>query len=129
MSYILIIDDDDDFAEAAAMFLRAKGHEVTIENTIEAGFMSLKEHPPELLMLDVMFPENNSAGFELARTIRAEDDIIKDTPIIMLTAVNSKFPLGFDLDDIDNSWLPVEAFLEKPVNLDLLESKVNELIK
>jgi len=42
----------------------------------------------------------------------------------MLTAVNTKFPLGFGPKDIDDRWLPVTDFLEKPVDFDVLICKV-----
>jgi hypothetical protein len=53
---------------------------------------------PDALILDVMFPENPSGGFELARSIRKKWGEI---PVLMLTAVNQQFPLGFSGKDID----------------------------
>ncbi|GAJ17044.1 unnamed protein product [marine sediment metagenome] len=47
----------------------------------------------------------------------------------MLTAINTKFPLGFGLKDIDDRWLPVTDFLEKPVDFDVLISKVAKLLQ
>ena len=69
-----------------------------------------------------------SAGFELARTIRHENDELKHMPILMLTAVNVKFPLGFSSRDIDDTWLPVAEFVEKPVDFDVLRNKVSTLL-
>ena len=89
---------------------------------------SMEEKTPDLILLDVMFPENSSAGFELARSIREYEGELKNVPILMLTAVNQKFPLGFSATDIDEQWLPVQMFLEKPVDLEVLQSKVAEII-
>ena len=50
-------------------------------------------------------------------------------PILMLTAVNVKFPLGFSAKDIDEHWLPVNDFVEKPVDFDVLRSKVATLLE
>jgi DNA-binding response OmpR family regulator len=47
----------------------------------------------------------------------------------MLTAVNVKFPLGFGLDDVDDAWLPVNDFVEKPVDLKVLENRVTALLQ
>ena len=55
--------------------------------------MELK--PPDLLVLDVMFPEDACGGFELARALRSRDDLLAEMPILMLTAINTAFPLGF----------------------------------
>ncbi len=128
MSYLLIIDDDEDFAVAAATVLRNAGYEVQIEMNIKSAEESMKNRRPDLIILDVMFPENGTAGFELARKLKHYDKQLKDTPILMLTAVNSRFPLGFSSTDIDDYWLPVEDFLEKPVDFDILKKKVDNLI-
>ena len=128
MSYILIVDDDEDFAKAAATVLKDAGHNVNIELNIKTAEKSMSEKRPDLVVLDVMFPENNSAGFELARTMKHYSDNLKDIPILMLTAVNSNFPFGFNSKDIDDHWLPVNEFLEKPVDLDIFSKKVSDML-
>jgi CheY-like chemotaxis protein len=129
MAYVMIIDDDQDFASAAAKVLEADGHEVRIELETDSALQSMTERAPDLAILDVMFPENTSAGFELARTLRSEGEELRTVPLLMLTAVNSRFPLGFSASDIDDEWMPVNAFLEKPVDLDVLRGKVNSLLE
>ena len=128
MAYLLIVDDDEDFTSAAEIVLSSSGHTVKTELDINSAKERLQEKVPDLLILDVMFPESSSAGFDLAREIRISEGKVKDVPILMLTAVNAKFPLGFSSDDIDDNWLPVEEFLEKPVDLDMLNSKVTEML-
>ena len=128
MSYILIIDDDEDFSSAAAMVLRDAGHEVAAELDINSAENSIKQRQPDLIILDVMFPENDSAGFEFARKIKHSKDNITDIPILMLTAVNSSFPLGFSSSDIDEDWLPVDTFIEKPIDFEIFVQKINKLI-
>jgi len=128
MSYIMIVDDDDDFSFATATVMEEAGHEVRVESNIPGAEASLKAKQPDLVILDVMFPENSSAGFELARRIRQFDGTLKHVPILMLTAVNSKFPLGFCDKDIDDAYMPVEDFLEKPVDFDILKKRVTTLL-
>ena len=89
----------------------------------------MEQRRPDLVVLDVMFPENACAGFELARHIQHHNEELKGIPILMLTAVNTKFPLGFSSRDIDKDWLPVTDFLEKPVSLDLLREKATTLLQ
>ena len=129
MAYLLIIDDDEDFASAVATALRKSGHEVAIELDPDSGLASMNARAPELIVLDVMFPEEASAGFELALAIRRRDDAIKDVPILLLTAVNSRFPLGFSTQDVDDEWLPVSDFLEKPVDLQLLPQRIDAMLQ
>ncbi len=129
MAYLLIVDDDEDFASAAAKMLDDAGHETAIVLESGKAVTEMEKRCPDLVILDVMFPENSSAGFELARTIRHYNEKLKDVPILMLTAVNKKFPLGFSSRDIDDNWLPVSDFLEKPVDLDVLRNKVINLLE
>ena len=128
MSYLLIVDDDEDFATAVATVLRGKGHEVHLELDLSAAVRSMTERRPDLLLLDVMFPEDSTGGFELARAMRWRYETLKDIPILMLTAVNTRFPLGFSEKDIDDDWMPVTEFLEKPVDLDVLAERVDTIL-
>lgn len=128
MPYIMVVDDDEDFADAEATVLRADGHEVSVELDIASAEKSLERRAPDLIILDVMFPEDNSAGFAFARRLRTGAEQLKSIPIIMLTAINQEFPLGFGRDDIDADWMPVTEFLEKPVDLDVLSRRVAALL-
>lgn len=129
MAYILIIDDDEDFSHATALVLESENYEVQVELTITSAVKALQRRTPDLIILDVMFPESDGAGIELARNIRQYQNELKNVPILMLTAVNQRFPLGFDPNKIQESWLPVQMFMEKPVDFDKLKQTVRELLK
>ena len=128
MSYLLMGDDDEDFASAVATVLRGGGHDVRIELDLSAALRSMTARRPDLVLLDVMFPEDSTGGFELARRMRLSHDALKEVPILMLTAVNTRFPLGFSSKDIDEDWLPVTDFLEKPIDLDVLAERVKTML-
>ncbi len=127
MAIIRVIDDDVELANNLVEELKVKGFTVSAANETEGAEVALASDKPNLLVLDVMFPENPTAGFDLARLIRQTEGI-KDLPIILLTAVNQEFPIDFSGNDIDPEWMPVQEFLEKPVNVDVLVEKINKLL-
>jgi CheY-like chemotaxis protein len=124
----MIIDDDVEIAEDLSVFLEDAGHTVKILNDTEGAIESLVEDKPDLLILDVMFPERPAGGFDLARKIR-ETEAIKDLPVVLLTGINQEFPMDFCADDIDPKWIPVQSFLTKPVDVEELLKKTDELLK
>ncbi len=128
MAYILVADDDEDFANAVATVLGNLGHEVEVALEIQAAVDSMEQRRPDLLILDVMFPEDSSAGFKLARAIRHYSESLQNLPVLMLTAVNTRFPLGFGARDIDDQWLPVADFVEKPVDFGVLQEHVEAVL-
>ena len=95
---------------------------------LKGAVEDLAKSKPDLLILDVMFPEDASGGLELARRIHKNPGT-RDMPVIMLTNVNQEFPLGLSPQDIDDEWMPVCDFMEKPVNFPQLERKIQTLLK
>ena len=116
MKKIYIIDDDRDIVESMSMVLKANGYEVSAQYNDEDVVGNVLKSNPDLIILDVMFPENNSAGFEIAREIKGNSKLT-NIPIIMLSAVNEKgiYVGRLTSQDINESWLPVSIFLDKPV--------------
>lgn len=125
MAYLLIVDDDPEFASAVATVCEAMGHEVQVLHTPGETLAQVEARRPDGVILDVMFPEDPGAGFQLARELRRR---IASLPILMLTAVNQQFPLGFSTKDIDSKWLPVTDFVEKPVDFALLRERIARLL-
>ena len=123
---ILIIDDDPDITEAMTVVLENKGFEVRCARDSDEGMERLKEARPDLMILDVMM-RTSQEGFEFSRQIK-HDAQFKDIPILMLTAVKEKKGLDFKSAAGDETWLPVEAFLDKPVKPDMLIEKVQDLL-
>lgn len=126
MAYLLIADDDPDFATSIATVCQAEGHEVDTVHTASDTLEAIARRRPDLLLLDVMFPEDPAAGFQIARDVHRR---FGPLPILLLTAVNQEFPLGFSHKDSHPDWLPVAGFLEKPVDFTLLRDQVRQLLE
>ena len=127
MAYIVVVDDDAEFDAALATVLRDAGHEVKTVTDFDDAIPCMESRLPDLAILDVMSPEDDAAGFRVAQAMRAASEKLKNVPVLMLTAINDEFNLGFGRHDIDESWLPVSDFLEKPVDFDVLTAKVDAL--
>jgi len=126
---VLIVDDDEDFATATAVVLRNAGYDVGVCLGTATAAEEMRNTKPDLVILDVMFPEDPSAGFKLARDLRHHEQGLEGVPVLMLTAINARFPLGFGSYDIDDRFLPVADFLEKPVSFDVLLNRVRDLLE
>ena len=118
---ILIIDDDIDLVEAMRLTLEKEGYEVVDAQDGKKGLEKIAREKPDLILLDVMM-ETQDEGFHIAYQIRNNPQM-SDLPIIILTAVGQETGFSFDKDK-DEDFLPVNEFLEKPVNPDFLLEKI-----
>ncbi len=122
---ILIIDDDPDIVEAMRMPLEANSYSVITASNGKEGLKRAKEEIPDLIILDVMM-ETDTEGFHVAYELRDEgpDSEYKDCrniPILMITAISQQKGMNFSPKK-DDTFLPVDDFIEKPVQpKDLLE--------
>ena len=124
---ILIVDDDPDITEAMRVILESKNYIVSNAEGIEPAMESLEKELPDLIILDVMM-NTSQDGFILSRKLK-QDDKYKKIPILMLTSIKDKMGIDFKSAAGDESWLPVEEYMTKPVKPDVLIQKVKELLK
>ncbi|MCK5665486.1 MAG: response regulator [Thiotrichaceae bacterium] len=128
MSKIMIIDDDRDIIESISMVLQANDYTVCSKMDTENLLADIKAEAPDIILLDIVFPEDAQAGFKAAREIAGEDDL-KHIPVLILSAVNQLTNLGFSFNesDISNDFMPVRGFIEKPVEPAVLLDKIRSL--
>lgn len=129
----IIVDDDPDIVKSLTMALQAAGYATARAGTAEEGLERVHAERPDLIVLDVMMPAGTE-GFHFLRDLRKDDDpALRDLPIIMLTAVHQDSPMEFYSDQSDGTYqpyeyLPVQAFLDKPVALDKLLAEAGWLL-
>jgi CheY-like chemotaxis protein len=124
---ILIVDDDIDFVEATKLVLEKSGYHVDTCMSAEACLDILKSRIPDLIIMDVMM-ETDHSGFDLCREIKRNLNT-KEIPVIMLTAVDEKYPMNFGAAAGDEAWLPVDAYIDKPVEASVLLERINQLVR
>ncbi len=127
---ILIIDDDDDLVYAMRLPLQAAGYQIFRAATGDEGLSQVKKVNPDLIILDVMM-DTTTAGFQVSLALRSKDvksayAQYRHIPILMLTAIHSTTPLRFAPDQ---DFMPVDAFVEKPIEPNALLARVRELLK
>ncbi len=130
MAKILIIEDDPDMVTALRLPLEAEGYEVHTASSGQEGLQKVKEIEPDLIILDVMM-ETTTAGFQVSLQLRSPDPNseyapYRDIPILILTAIHTTTSLRFGPDE---AYLPVDDFVDKPVDPDVLLQKVRTLLE
>ena len=124
---ILLVDDDPSFLEATSNVLESFGYQTRRAMSLKACFDELQKELPDLMILDVMMARMDT-GFEISRKVKA-DDKTRQIPILMLTAVDKKYPFDFGDSAGEPDWLPVDDFLDKPVEAMELVKHVRKLLK
>ncbi len=129
MAKILIIDDDSDIVLATKLCLQSVGHEVFDADSGEKGLQLLPQIKPDLLILDVMMG-TTTEGFQVALKLRNPDPtsplaMYRHIPIMMITAIHTTTDLRFAPEQ---DYLPVDAFIDKPIEPDSLIKKVDALL-
>lgn len=130
MKKVYIVDDDRNIVDSISIVLTSAGYKVEFQNDEENLIDNVVAFQPDIIILDVIFPENDTAGFDMSRQLKGNDNT-KHIPIMMLSAVNEKGAYGFTFSnrDKDDSFLPVEEFVEKPIDPDELLKKVAKIIE
>lgn len=113
---LLIVDDQEMNREVLLRRLRRMDYEVSAVENGQAALDILAAQPFDLVLLDIMMPVMD--GFETLHRIKSDEDL-KDTPVIMLTAV----------DDPASTVRCIESgaddFVSKPHDPVILRARIN----
>jgi len=121
---ILVADDDPDFVETIRMILQAHGYDVASAASGSQALEAMRSAPPDLVLLDVMM-ETVLDGVSVSHEMHA-DPQLKEIPVILISSIASSPQAGaFPTDE----YIPVNAWMAKPLNPDRLLAKVAELLQ
>lgn len=123
---ILVTDDDQDIRDSLKAILEAQDYAVVTAADKDEGMEKIKAERPDLMILDVMMSTWQD-GFEMARELKQDPDY-QNIPILMLTGVKEKTGIDFKSSAGDPTWNPVDGFLEKPVDPDILLAEIARLL-
>ena len=129
---ILIIEDDKDLVEAWKLVLESEGYRVRHASNGKQGLDAIKAERPDIIILDVMM-DSRTEGFHVAYEIRSkapdsEFASYRNIPILLVSAIHETTEFRFD-DDVKTEWLPVDDFVEKPVQPKELLSIIERMLK
>jgi len=125
--HVLIVDDDKDLVETLSTVLESAGYRVRWAANGTEAWARAQESRPDLAIIDVIM-DTIGEGVRLTYRFRT-DEKLKDVPIIMLTGVKKK--LRMDLRPLDEEgylYLPVDRYIDKPVDPKVLLKEVADLL-
>ena len=116
---VLIVDDEVDITDALKAGLERRGFQVETFNDPRAALQKFRPSHYDIAILDIRMPKMN--GFELYREMRRVDP-----------RANVCFLTAFDVhrEEFEKMFpdVKVSAFLKKPITIDSLVNRLNELI-
>tara|TARA_Y100001934_G_C12280385_1_gene739588 strand:+ start:411 stop:773 length:363 start_codon:yes stop_codon:yes gene_type:complete len=115
---VLIVDDDPDILASVSFGIEQAGYNVLTANNGEDGLRLAKEQQPQLAILDMMMPKRS--GFLVIEALREE--YTEPIHIIMMTANEGNRHQSYA------ELLGVADYIHKPVAIETLVNRVNELL-
>lgn len=117
---ILIIDDEEDMQVYMKTVFRKAGYEVSVAVNGEEALDKLGEFKPELITLDILMPRKS--GLNFFKSLR-ESDATKNIPVIVISGIAQHDEFFEKEIEKDRT-----AYMEKPIEPDILLRKVKEMI-
>lgn len=117
---IFIVEDDDDIREMESYALKNSGYEITEFSSGESFFEALKSLIPDLIILDIMLP--NEDGMSILDKLK-KNDSTKNIPVIMVTAKSS------ELDKVKGLDCGADDFITKPFGIMEFVSRVKAVLR
>jgi CheY-like chemotaxis protein/two-component sensor histidine kinase len=109
---VLVVDDNVDAADSAAMILRRSGHDVRVEYSSPGALETAMMYRPHVILLDIGLPE--ISGYEVARRLRQMPELMG----VRLVAVTG---YGQDADRHRSHAAGFDHHLVKPMNVKQLQ--------
>jgi two-component system response regulator MprA len=114
---VLVVEDDEDIAQALQRSLRLEGYDVRIARDGDAALEEFRHFLPDLVLLDLGLPKLD--GIEVARRIRGDGDV----PILMLTARDA---VEARVEGLDSG---ADDYLVKPFERQELLARMRALLR
>ena len=123
---IMIVDDDPGIRDSLQTILTSRRYTVITAADRTEGMDKIKTEEPDLLILDIMM-SSWLDGLDMSKTLK-DDPQYRNMPILMLTGVKERTIFDFRPRAGGPDWCSVDAYLDKPVEPDVLLAEVERLL-
>ncbi len=117
---IYLLEDDESIRKLVVYALTSQGYEAKGFGTPESFRAAMKRERPELLLLDIMLPEED--GISILKKLRT-DPATSALPVIMLTAKNTEY------DRVEGLDAGADDYISKPFGMMELAARVRALLR
>ena len=120
MALIYIVEDDESIREIETIALKNSNYIVSAFENAKEFYKKLDELAPDLILLDVMLPDES--GYDIVRKLRKRP-ATQDIPIIMVTAKTTEMDMIKGLDG------GADDYIKKPFSIMELITRVKALLR
>ena len=120
MALIYIVEDDESIREIETIALKNSNYIVSAFENAKEFYKKLDELVPDLILLDVMLPDES--GYDIVRKLRKRP-ATQDIPIIMVTAKTTEMGMIKGLDG------GADDYIKKPFSIMELITRVKALLR
>jgi len=117
---VYILEDDDNIRKLINYSLKSQGFEVQDFALPSAFWSALQTKNPDLLLLDIMLPEED--GISILKKLRSNPKT-STIPVIMLTAKDSEYDVVTGLDS------GADDYVTKPFGMMALVSRIKAVLR
>jgi DNA-binding response OmpR family regulator len=118
---VLVVDDEEEIRKMLRRLLTPRGYRVIEADRGLLALRLVKDHTPDLIVLDAMLPELH--GFDIARRIKGSAKYGR-IPVVMISAVYRGWRIAEDLKQNYG----VDEYFEKPFKITELLDAVQRLL-
>lgn len=117
---VVCVEDEPEMIDLIRLILSRRGFEVIGANGGEKGLEAIREHKPDVVLLDLMMPDMD--GWEVYQQIKADQEI-QDTPVIVVTAKAQSIDkvLGLHIAKVDD-------YISKPFSPQELIDSIDQVL-
>lgn len=120
MALIYMVEDDESIREIETIALKNSNYIVSAFENAKEFYKKLDELVPDLILLDVMLPDES--GYDIVRKLRKRP-ATQDIPIIMVTAKTTEMDMIKGLDG------GADDYIKKPFSIMELITRVKALLR